>query len=57
MTRTQLEINQEDMWRTLAFEQQTTLALATEMLSRCLPSPVQILTKTAMALEGSQYDS
>ena len=57
MTRTDLQINQEDMWRTLVFEQQTTLTLAVEMLSRCLLSPVQILTKTAMALAGSQYDS
>jgi len=57
MTRPDLQINQEDMWRTLVFEQQTTLTLAVEMLSRCLLSPVQILTKTAMALEGSQYDS
>ena len=57
MTRTDLQINQEDMWRTLVFEQQTTLRLAVEMLSRCLLSPVQILTKTATALEGSQYDS
>ena len=59
MTRTDLQINQEDVWRTLVFEQQTTLTLtlAAEMLSRCHLSPVQILTKTAMALEGSQYDS
>jgi hypothetical protein len=57
MTRTDLQINQEDMWRTLVFEQQTTLTLAVEMLSRCQLSPVQILTKTAMALEGSHYDS
>jgi hypothetical protein len=28
MTRTQLEINQEDMWRTLVFEQRTTLTIA-----------------------------
>jgi hypothetical protein len=57
MTRTDLEINQKDMWRTLVFEQQTTLTLAVEMLSRCHLSPEQILTKTAMALEGSHYDS
>ena len=57
MTRTNLQINQEDMWRTLVFEQQTTLTLAVEMLSRCHLSPEQILTKTAMALEGSHYDS
>jgi hypothetical protein len=57
MTRSDLQINHEDMWRTLVFEQQTTLTLAVEMLSRCHLSPVQILTKTAMALEGSHYDS
>ena len=57
MTHTDIQINQEDMWRTLVFEQQTTLTLAIEMLSRCLLSPVQILTKTATALEGSQYDA
>ena len=57
MTRTDLEINQEDMWRTLAFKNQTTLTLAVEMLLRCHLSPEQILTKTAMALEGSDDDS
>ena len=57
MTRTQLQINQEDMWRTLIFEQRTTLTLAVEMLLRCYLSPEQILIKTAMALEGSNYDS
>ena len=57
MTHTDLQITQEDMWRTLVFEQQTTLTLAIEMLSRCFLSPVQILTKTATALEGSQYDA
>jgi hypothetical protein len=57
MRRTDLEINQEGMWRALAFEQQTTLTLAVEMLLRCHLSPEQILTKTAMALEGSHHDS
>ena len=57
MIRTDIQINQEDMWSILVFEQQTTLTLAVEMLSRCHLSPVQILTKTATALEGSQYDS
>ena len=57
MTRADLEINQEGMWRTLVFEQQTTLTLAVEMLLRCQLSPEQILTKTAMALEGSHHDS
>lgn len=57
MTRTELEMNQQDMWRTLVFEERTTLALAVEMLSRCNLSPQQILTKTAVALEGSHYDS
>ena len=57
MTRTDLEINQESMWRTLVFEQQTTLTLAVEMLLRCHLSPEQILTKTATALEGSYQDS
>jgi hypothetical protein len=57
MTRTELEINQEDMWRRLAFEQRTTLTLAIEMLLRCHLSPEQILIKTAMALEGSHHDS
>jgi hypothetical protein len=45
------------MWRTLVFEQQTTLTLAVEMLLRCHLSPEQILTKTAIALEGSHHDS
>ena len=57
MTRTELEINREDMWRKLVFEQRTTLTLAVEMLLRCQLSPEQILTKTAMALEGSHHDS
>ena len=57
MTHTDLQSNQEDMWRTLVFEQQTTLTLAVEMLSRCHLSPEQILVKTATALEGTQYDS
>jgi hypothetical protein len=57
MTRTELEINQQDMWRMLVFEQRTTLTLAVEMLLRCQLSPEQILTKTAMALQGSHPDS
>jgi hypothetical protein len=57
MRRTELEINQQDMWRILVFEQRTTLTLAVEMLLRCQLSPEQILTKTATALEGSHYDS
>jgi len=57
MTRNELEINQQNMWRTLVFEQRTTLTLAVEMLLRCQLSPEQILTKTAMALEGSHHDS
>jgi hypothetical protein len=57
MTRTDLEINQQGMWRMLAFEGRTTLTLAVEMLLRCQLSPEQILTKTAAALEGSHYDS
>jgi hypothetical protein len=57
MTRTELEINQQDMWRILVFEPRTALTLAVEMLLRCQLSPEQILTKTAMALEGSHHDS
>ena len=57
MTRTDLEINQQGMWRMLAFEERTTLTLAVEMLLRCQLSPEQILTKTAAALEGSHSDS
>ena len=57
MTREELETSQEYMWRALFGEQQTTLALAVEMLSRCHLSPEQILTKTMTALEGSQQDS
>jgi len=57
MTRTDLEINQESMWRTLFFEQQTTLTLVVEMLLRRHLSPEQILTRTAIALEGSRHDS
>ena len=57
MTRKDLEINQQGMWRMLVFEERTTLTLAVEMLLRCQLSPEQILTKTAMALEGSHHDS
>ena len=57
MTRADLELNQEGMWRTLVFEQQTTLTLTVEMLLRCHLSPEQILTKTVTALEGSHQDS
>jgi hypothetical protein len=57
MTRSEFEINQQDMWRILVFEQRTTLTLSVEMLLRCQLSPEQILTKTAAALEGSHYDS
>src|ERR1700729_556105 len=57
MTRAELEINQQDMWRILVFEQRTTLTLALEMLLRCQLSPEQILTKTTTALEGSYQDS
>jgi hypothetical protein len=57
MTRPEFEINQQDMWKILVFEQKTTLTLAVEMLLRCQLSPEQILTKTATALEGSHYDS
>ena len=57
MTRQELQINQEYMWRVLSGEQRTTLTLAVEMLSRCQLSPEQILTKTMLALEGSQQDS
>jgi hypothetical protein len=48
MTHTELEINQQVMWRILAFEQRNTLTLAVEMLLSCQLSPEQILTKTAM---------
>jgi hypothetical protein len=57
MTREEFQTSQEYMWRALFCEQQTTLALAVEMLLRCHLSPEQILTKTMMALEGSQQDS
>ena len=58
MTRTQLEfMNQDAMWRTLALELPTALTLAVEMLVLCHLSPEQILTKTAMALDGSHLDS
>jgi hypothetical protein len=57
MTRPDLEINRQDMWRILVLEQRTTLTLAIEMLLRYQLSPEQILTKTATALEGSHYDS
>jgi len=57
MTRTELEINQQNMWRILVLEERTTLTLAVEMLLRCHLSPEQILTKTAVALEGSHHDS
>jgi hypothetical protein len=57
MKSNELEVNHQDMWKTLVFEQRTTLTLAVEMLLRCQLSPEQILTKTATALEGSHYDS
>jgi hypothetical protein len=57
MTRDELQASHEYMWRALFGEQQTTLALAVEMLLRCHLSPAQILTKTMTALEGSQQDS
>lgn len=57
MTREEHKTSQEYMWRALFEEQQTTLALAIEMLLRCHLSPEQILTKTMTALEGSQRDS
>ena len=57
MTRDELQTNQEYMWQALSGKQRTTLILAVEMLSRCQLSPEQILTKTMMALEGSQQAS
>lgn len=57
MTRDELQTSQEYMWQALSGKQRTTLILAVEMLSRCELSPEQILTKTMMALEGSQQDS
>ncbi|RSL19021.1 hypothetical protein EDE15_4634 [Edaphobacter aggregans] len=57
MTRDELQTNQEYMWQALSGKQRTTLILAVEMLSHCQLSPEQILTKTMMALEGSQQDS
>jgi hypothetical protein len=57
MTRTELEINQQGMWRILVLEQRTTLTVAIEMLLRCQLSPEQILDKAVTALEGSHYDS
>ncbi|MEG9437383.1 hypothetical protein JAO29_14595 [Edaphobacter sp. HDX4] len=56
MTHIELRENHVDMWRTLFDEQRTALTLAVEMLSRCHLSPVEILTKTMMALEGAQQD-
>jgi hypothetical protein len=57
MTREEHQTSQRYMWRALFGEQQTTLALAVEMLLRCYLSPEQILTKTTTALKGSQQDS
>ena len=57
MTRTELQNNQKYMWRALCVEERTTLTLAVEMLLLCHLSPVQILSKTMAALEGSQQDS
>jgi hypothetical protein len=57
MILTEPEFTHQEIWRILAFEQRTTLALAVEMLLRCQLSAEQILTKTATALEGSHYDS
>jgi len=57
MTRSELQTNQESMWRALCVDQPTTLTLAVEMLMRCHLSPEQILTKTMIALEGLEHDS
>jgi hypothetical protein len=57
MTPKELQTNQEYMWQALSGEQSMTLTLAVEMLLRCHLSPYQILTKTMVALEGSQHDS
>lgn len=57
MTRSELQTNQEHMWRALCGGQQTTLTLAVEMLMRCHLSPEQILTKAMTALEGWEQDS
>jgi len=57
MTHEELQTSQEYMWQALFGKQQATLALAVEMLLRCHLPPEQILTKTMMALEGSQQDS
>lgn len=57
MTHAELQLNEENMWRTLVLEQRTTLTLAVEMLLRCHLSPEQILVKTVTALEGSHQDS
>jgi hypothetical protein len=57
MKREEFQTTQEYMWRALFGEEQTTLVLAVEMLLRCHLSPEQILTKTMMALEGSQQDA
>ncbi len=57
MTRAELQNSQEYMWKALFAEGRTTLTLAVEMLLRCHLSPVQILSKTMTALEGSQQDS
>jgi len=57
MTREELQTKQESMWQALSGEHSMTLTLAVEMLLRCHLSPYQILTKTMIALEGSQHDS
>ena len=57
MTPEELQTNQQYMWQALSGEQSMTLTLAVEMLLRCHLSPYQILTKTMVALEGSQHDS
>ena len=57
MTRSELQANQEYMWKALSVDQPTTLTLAVEMLMRCHLSPEQILTKTMTALDGSEHDA
>ena len=57
MTRSELQTNQEYMWKALCVGHQTTLTLAVEMLMRCHLSPEQILTKAMTALEGWEQDS
>ena len=56
-TRTELQINQEDLWRHWSSNSDIILTLMVEMLFRCHLSPEQILNQDRDSTEGSYHDS